>query len=463
MKKPMKKLWSGRFKEKTAKSVESFTESISFDRRLYKYDIAGSIAHANMLGRQGIIPKADAKKIISGLKEILKEIESGRFRFKPGLEDIHMNIEAALIEKIGPSGGRLHTARSRNDQIALDIRLYLREKTNGIISLLKRLETTMLNTAERNMDAIMPGYTHMQRAQPVFLSHHLLSYLWMFERDRQRLADSLKRINILPLGSCALAGTTLPIDREYAAALLGFDKVSENSIDAVSDRDFIIEFIAAASILMMHLSRLSGELVLWSTTEFSFIELPDAYSTGSSIMPQKKNPDVAELIRGKTGRVYGSLFNILTVMKGLPLSYNRDFQEDKPPLFDTVDTVEACLTVLNEMFPEIKFNKERMLDAAYRGFSTATDMAEYLVKRGIPFRDAHEIIGRIVLYAIENRKELGGLGLDELRRFSRHFAKDVFEAIKVDVSVKGKKSEGGTSPESVKKQIKELKSLLREP
>ncbi|MEK7742009.1 MAG: argininosuccinate lyase, partial [Nitrospirota bacterium] len=379
-------------------------ESISFDRRLWKYDIEGSIAHAKMLGKQKIISQKDSSAIINGLKNIAGEIETGRFRFAVELEDIHMNIEAALIKNIGDAGKKLHTARSRNDQVALDLRLYLRAETKEIISLIKNLQKTLLKAAENNIGVIMPGYTHLQRAQPVLLSHHLLAYVEMLRRDRERFEDSLKRINVLPLGSCALAGTSLPVDRSYVAKLLGFKAIAENSIDAVSDRDFAIEFLTDAGILMMHLSRFAEELILWSTEEFSFIELPDAFTTGSSIMPQKKNPDVAELIRGKSGRIYGNMIALMTVMKGLPLAYNRDMQEDKTPVFDTVDTIKSCLTVLAQMMPQIKFMKERMRDAAGRAYSTATDIAEYLVKKGVPFRQAHEITGKIVRYCIKNKK-----------------------------------------------------------
>ena len=377
----MKKPWAGRFTEKTSKTAEHFTESISFDRRLWKYDIEGSIAHAKMLGKQKIISQKDSSAIISGLKNIAGEIETGRFRFAVELEDIHMNIEAALIKNIGDAGKKLHTARSRNDQVALDLRLYLRAETKETIALIKNLQKTLLNAAENNIGIIMPGYTHLQRAQPVLLSHHLLAYVEMLRRDRERFEDSLKRINVLPLGSCALAGTSLPVDRPYVAKLLGFKAIAENSIDAVSDRDFAIEFLTDAGILMMHLSRFAEELILWSTEEFSFIELPDAFTTGSSIMPQKKNPDVAELIRGKSGRIYGNMIALMTVMKGLPLAYNRDMQEDKMPVFDTVDTVKSCLTVLAQMMPQIKFMSERMREAAGKAYSTATDIAEYLVKK----------------------------------------------------------------------------------
>ncbi|GAB4415248.1 MAG: hypothetical protein OHK0032_11420 [Thermodesulfovibrionales bacterium] len=452
----MKKLWAGRFKGKTSKIVESFTESIAFDRRLWRYDIDGSIAHARMLGKQGIIPEEDSERIIKGLKEIADEIESGRFRFREDLEDIHMNIEAALIKKIGSTGKKLHTARSRNDQVALDLRLYLRDEIAKIISTITNLQKTLLNMAEKYIDYIMPGYTHMQRAQSVLLSHHLLAYVEMLGRDKERFRDAMRRVNVLPLGACALAGTSLPIDREFVARLLGFEDVAENSIDAVSDRDFAIEFLSDAGMLMMHLSRLAEEIVLWSTEEFSFIELPDAFTTGSSIMPQKKNPDVAELIRGKTGRVYGGLISLLTTMKGLPLSYNRDMQEDKIPVFDSVDTVRACLSVLDEMLRSIKFNKQKMAAAASEGYSTATDIAEYLVRKGMPFREAHETTGRIVLYCIENRKRLEDLKLREFRRFSRLIDEGIYTHLNAEGSAMAKRSRGGTSPIEVKKQIKRL-------
>jgi len=457
----MKKPWAGRFAGKTSKIAEAFTESISFDKRLWRYDIEGSIAHARMLGKQGIIPHKDSAKIISGLKSIAKEMEADKFKFSEELEDIHMNIEAALVKKTGSAGKKLHTARSRNDQVALDLRLYLRDETKGIISLIKNFQKTILSMAEKYGGIIMPGYTHLQRAQPVLLSHHLLAYIEMLQRDRNRFEDALKRINILPLGSCALSGTTLPIDRVYVAKLLGFEGLSENSMDAVSDRDFAIEFLADSSILIMHLSRLAEELILWSTEEFSFIELPEAFTTGSSIMPQKKNPDVAELIRGKTGRVYGNLLSILTVMKGLPLAYNRDLQEDKKPVFDTADTVKACLTVLAEMLPEINFMKERMRAVAGKAYSTATDIAEYLVKKRIPFREAHEITGKIVLYCIRNKKQFEELSINEFKKFSSAIAKDIYSRIRAEDSIKAKTSRGGTAPSEVKKQIKRLKQLIK--
>jgi len=456
----MKKLWGGRFMEKTSSIVEAFTESVSFDNRLWRHDIEGSIAHARMLGKQGIISKSDSEKIVRGLKEIAKEIETGRFRFREDLEDVHMNIEAALTKKIGPAGKKLHSARSRNDQVALDLRLYLREEMDVIVSAITRFQTSLVDIAETHIEYSMPGYTHMQRAQPVLLSHHLLSYVEMFERDKGRLSDARKRVNVLPLGACALAGTSLPIDRGYVAKLLRFDAVSDNSIDAVSDRDFSMEFLSASAILMVHLSRMAEELVLWSTEEFSFAQLPDAFTTGSSIMPQKKNPDVAELIRGKAGRVFGGLLSLFTMMKGLPLSYNRDMQEDKLPVFDAVDTIKACLAVLNEMVPRIQFDKKRMSGTASAAYATATDMAEYLVRKGMSFRDAHEVTGSVVLYCIENKKALFELRIGEFQRFSPLIQGDIYRYLTVEGSVGSKRSRGGTSATEVKKQITRLRGLL---
>jgi len=456
----MEKAWSGRFKERTSGIVESFTESISFDRRLWRYDIEGSIAHARMLGRQGIIPEEDTARIIDGLHEIGREIEAGTFQFREDLEDIHMHIEAALIEKIGHAGKRLHTARSRNDQVVLDLRLYLRDEITTLISSINCVQRELLETAERRLDHVMPGYTHTQRAQPVLLAHHLLAYIEMLGRDKARLTDTLKRVNVLPLGACALAGTSLPIDREYIAELLGFDGIAENSMDAVSDRDFAIEFLSNAAILMMHLSLIAEELVLWSTEEFSFITLPDSFTTGSSIMPQKKNPDVAELIRGKTGRVYGALVALLTTMKGLPLTYNRDMQEDKPPIFDALDTVKASLAVLDAMVPCMEFNRERMAETALKGYATATDIAEYLVRKGIPFRDAHATTGTIVLYCIERKKDLSELTIEEFRHFSPLIGKDIYESLTAEGSVRTKRSRGGTAGAEVKRQMRRLKREL---
>lgn len=456
----MKKPWAGRFKKKTSKIVESFTESISVDYRLWRYDIEGSIVHAKMLGKQGIIGKKDSVKIIKGLEEIAREIENGKFMFREDLEDIHMNIETALINRIGDAGGKLHTARSRNDQVALDLRLYLRAEAKEIISLIKKFQKTLLDIATKHSNSLMPGYTHLQRAQPILLSHHLVAHVEMLQRDLERFNDSLKRINLLPLGSCALAGTSLPIDRVHVSKLLGFRGIVRNSIDAVSDRDFAIEFLSNAAIVIMHLSRLAEEIVLWSTEEFGFVELPDAFATGSSIMPQKKNPDVAELIRGKTGRVYGNLLSLLTVMKGLPLSYNRDLQEDKLPVFDSVETVKSCLIVLSEMLPAIKFNTERMRETAGNAYSTATDIAEYLVRKGMPFRKAHELTGKIVLHSIAKEKKLEDLTMKEFNTFSDLISRDIYSCLKAEESVRCKTSPGGTSPHQVMEQIRRLRKIV---
>ncbi len=453
----MKKPWAGRFKEKTERVVEAFTSSISFDKRLWKYDIDGSIAHAKMLKKQKIISYKDAGAILRGLNNIKQEIESGRFNFTDKMEDIHMHIENTLTKKTGIPGQKLHTARSRNDQVALDLRLFMREEINKIKKLIRNFQTILSALAEKHIDVAMPGYTHLQRAQPVLLSHHFLAYLEMFERDIGRFEDCMQRVNILPLGSGALAGTSLPVDRKYVARLLNFPAISKNSLDAVSDRDFVVEFLSASSVLMVHLSRLSEELVLWSSDEFGFIELPDAYSTGSSIMPQKKNPDVPELVRGKTGRVFGHLLTLLVLLKGLPLAYNRDLQEDKEPLFDTVDTVKACLSVLIKMMPKIRFNKKTMGKAAKGGFSTATDLAEYLVKKGMPFRKAHGITGKIVKYCLEEKKNLGDLDLGEFKRFSEMIEKDVFNYITIDASISKKGTCGGTAKKRVIRRIKQIK------
>ena len=409
------KLWQGRFSEKTAQIVETFTSSIQVDRRLYAYDIQGSIAHCKMLARVSIITDEEAGTLISGLEKIRQEIDDERFAFDDRLEDIHMHIESRLADIAGPVAQKLHTARSRNDQVALDTRLYLRDETGGLINRLYRLQMVLVDLAREHLGAVMPGYTHMQRAQPVLLSHHLMAYYEMFYRDVARLKDCRKRINVMPLGSAALAGTTYPIDRAYTAKLLGFDAISANSIDAVSDRDFIIEFLAAAALCLVHFSRLSEELILWSTSEFNFIELPDAFATGSSIMPQKKNPDVPELIRGKTASAIGHLTTLLSMMKSLPLAYNRDMQEDKAPLFDTVDTLTACIEVCTAMLPKIRFLKTSMQQAASGGFLNATDLADYLVTRGLAFREAHRLAGEAVAYALDREKELHDLSLAQLQ------------------------------------------------
>ena len=455
------KPWSGRFTQKTDKLVEEFNASISFDKRLYKHDIMGSIAHARMLAKVGIIKKREAERIISGLKAIEKEIEAGKFRFTSDMEDIHMAIEKRLIEKTGPVGGKLHTARSRNDQVALDIRLYLRDEIGEVKGLIRELQKTFVGIAKKNLDCIMPGYTHLQRAQPILFSHHLLAYYEMLKRDFERLDDCFKRINVMPLGSGALAGSPYPLNREFVAKELGFTGVTDNSLDAVSDRDFCIEFCSAASILMMHLSRLSEELILWSSSEFGFIELSDAFSTGSSLMPQKKNPDVPELMRGKTGRVYGNLVSLLTTMKALPLAYNKDMQEDKEALFDTIATIKECLKVFSPMLRTMKLNKKKMLDATKGGFLTATDAADYLVKKGVPFRESHHIAGRVVAYCIKTSQGLEDLSIDEWRGFSKAFGKDIKEVISVEASVKSRKAKGGTAPEAVKRRLKEIEREMR--
>jgi argininosuccinate lyase len=453
------KPWGGRFTEATHELVEEFTASIPYDWRLYPYDIAGSIAHASMLAKTGIIAQSEARRIIKGLEGILNEIASGSFAFKIELEDIHMNIESRLIEKIGPVGGKLHTARSRNDQVALDIRMYLRDEIGGIHGLLRTLQKVLIRLADKHQDVVLPGYTHLQRAQPVLLGHHLLAYYEMFERDRGRLEDCYRRVNVMPLGAGALAGTVLPIDRTYVARQLGFDAVSENSMDAVSDRDFAIEFIAACAQIMMHLSRLAEELVIWSSSEFGFITLSDSFTTGSSIMPQKKNPDVAELTRGKTGRVYGSLMALLTLMKGLPLSYNRDLQEDKEPLFDAADTVSMTVTVMAEMLKGVTVHAHTMQQAAEDGFITATDLADYLVRKNIPFRRAHEIVGRAVLRATELECGLGNLSLTEYRKLAPQIDEDVYDAISVRSSVTRRTSYGGTAPGNLKKRLQTLMKM----
>jgi argininosuccinate lyase len=452
----MEKLWSGRFKKKTAKSVEGFTSSLSFDVRLWKYDIEGSVAHVKMLGKQKIIPRKDERVIVKGLNAIKSEIKNGKFKFHESLEDIHMNIEHALIRKIGPVGGKVHTARSRNDQVVLDLRLFLRDEISETLELIKGFQRTLVSLAKKYIDLNMPGYTHLQRAQPVLLSHHLLAYFDMLERDKERFEESFKRVNVMPLGSAALAGTTLPVDRQYVAKLLNFPKISKNSIDAVSDRDFVIEFISASGILMSHLSRLAEEIILWNSEEFGFVELPDQFATGSSIMPQKKNPDVLELTRGRTGRVYGNLMNILTVMKGLPLAYNRDLQEDKEPVFDTVDTIKMCLDILTKMMPKVRFRKDIMGNAAAAGFMTATDIAEYLVKKNVPFREAHNIAGKIVNYCINNNKLLSDLTLKEFKLFSNVIGRDILSAISVESSINRKKSQGSTSKAEVMKRIQQI-------
>ncbi len=451
------KLWGGRFKENTNELVEKFTESVSYDKRLAPYDIAGSIAHVKMLEKQGILTPQEADKIVKGLNEILNEIEKGEFEWKTELEDVHMNVEKRLTENVGEVGGKLHTGRSRNDQVATDVRLYVRREIREILELLKNLRKAFLKQAEENLGVIMPGYTHLQIAQPVLYSHHMLAYYYMFKRDAERFEDTLKRVNVSPLGSAALAGTSYPLDREFTAKLLGFSSVSRNSMDAVSDRDFVVETIFNCAMVMMHLSRLSEELILWSTEEFGFIELPDAFCTGSSIMPQKKNPDVSELTRGKTGRVYGDLIAILTILKGLPLTYNRDLQEDKEPLFDAIDTVKMALKVNTLIVEGMKPKAERMREQAAKGFSLATDVADYLAKKGVPFRKAHRIVGELVAYCLDRGKDLSQLTLEEFKKFSDKFEKDVLDLMSLEGSVESRRVVGGTSPKRVKEEIERIK------
>ncbi len=452
--KKKEKPWGGRFSEPTDREVEAFTASIHFDRRLYRYDIEGSIAHARMLARQGILTKDEMKAIVTGLEAIQKEIELGTLLFSPDDEDIHMAVEKALTERIGEAGGKLHTGRSRNDQIALDIRLYLRDEIGQIRHLVGDLKAGFLEQAKKEVGTILPGYTHMQKAQPVLLAHYLQAFWEMLDRDEARLGDCLKRVEVMPLGAAALAGTGLPIDREYVARLLAFPEVSANSMDTVSDRDFVAEFLFVGSLIMMHLSRFCEDIVLWSTDEFGYVEIADAFTTGSSIMPQKKNPDVAELIRGKTGRVYGDLMAMLTILKGLPMTYNRDLQEDKEPLFDAVDTVKASLGILTAMIGRLRFNRERMEAGASGGFSTATDVAEYLVMKGVPFREAHGIVGRLVAFCIGRKKALTDLKLAEFRKFYPGFEKDIFGCLTVRQSVNARKATGGTAEETVSRRIR---------
>jgi len=454
------KLWGGRFSKSTNAQVDHFHSSISFDQRMYKQDITGSIAHAKMLGRQNIISQADSDLIQKTLLEILSDIEAGKVHFEEKAEDIHMNIETILIQRIGDVGKRLHTGRSRNDQVALDIRMYLKDEIKEIQQLIKDLQRVLVELAQENVDTIMPGYTHLQKAQPITLAHHLLAYFEMFKRDYERLNDCYKRTNIMPLGSGALATTTYPLDRRFVAKELGFDDITLDSLDGVSDRDFCIELAGDLSVVMMHLSRFSEEIILWSTNEFQFIELDDAYSTGSSIMPQKKNPDMAELVRGKTGRVYGSLIALLTVMKGLPLAYNKDMQEDKEAIFNAVDTVKMCLPVFTAMIKTMTVNKDKLYKAAKGGFTNATDAADWLVKQGVPFRDAHSIVGRLVAYCLNEKKDLEDLTIEEFKSISDVFNENIYDAIKVEKCVNARTVEGGPSKEYILKLIKNNKEYL---
>ena len=455
------KMWAGRFEKPLDSLADDFNSSLSFDRRMYKQDIAGSIAHAGMLAKQGIIAQSDAEQIIAGLKGILDDINSGKLEIVPGAEDIHMFVEAELTARIGDVGKKLHTARSRNDQVALDLRMYLRDEADGIVAATQGLIAAIVDKADENIDAIMPGYTHLQRAQPILFSHHIMAYSYMLYRDILRICDAKARMNQSPLGSCALAGTTYKTDREAVAAALGFDGITQNSIDGVSDRDFCIELMSAMSILMMHLSRMAEEIILWSSWEFGFVELDDSYTTGSSIMPQKKNPDMAELVRGKTGRVYGHLMGLLTTMKGLPLAYNKDMQEDKEAVFDCCDTVKMCLGVFTPMVATMKVRRDRMINAARRGFINATDLADYLVGKGIPFRAAYNTVGRIVGYAVRHGQVLEEIPLDIYESFDASFGEDLYDAIDLSACVRRRTSAGGTGEASVKSQIAFMRDYLK--
>lgn len=461
MAKKNKKLWGGRFTKSTAKLVDQFNASVGFDKRLAPYDIRGSIAHANMLGTQGIIKKSEASKIISGLKKLGQLIETGKFPWRIEREDVHLNIESKLTQMIGPVAGKLHTARSRNDQVATDIRLYCREQVGLTIEDLKSFQNSLVELAKKQIDTLLPGYTHLQRAQPISLAHHLLAYFEMTERDKSRLQDSLKRINSLPLGSGALAGTTFPINRQQVADELGFSSLSHNSLDAVSDRDFVIETLANFSLIITHLSRLAEEWILWASQEFQFIQLPEEFCTGSSMMPQKINPDILELTRGKTGRVYAALLNLLVVLKGLPLAYNKDMQEDKEPLFDAVDTVRACLQILSAMIKKTNFNSDLMKQALGSGFVLATDLADYLATQGVPFREAHHIVGVIVTHCQKQGIELKELSLKELKSFHKKIGPEVYEWLEENYAVDRRTSLGGTSRKNVRKEIQRAERLLK--
>jgi argininosuccinate lyase len=454
MKSEKNHLWGGRFSEPTDEFVKIFGASVSFDKVLALYDIEGSIAHATMLSEVDVLTSIELKRIIEGLEKVKDEIINGQFSWSIELEDVHMNIESRLTEICGDPGKKLHTGRSRNDQVATDIRLYLRDQVRLITKELERLLNALLDLAEQEIETIMPGFTHLQAAQPISFGHHLLAYFEMFKRDRERLQESFKRINTMPLGSAALAGTSYPINRERTAELLGFERISLNSIDAVSDRDFAIEFASNASLIMMHLSRFSEEIILWSSAQFEFISLPDSFCTGSSIMPQKKNPDVPELVRGKTGRVTGNLISLLTIMKGQPLAYNKDNQEDKEPLFDSVETIYACLRIFADMVPTINTNKDNMYQSALKGYTTATDLADYLVKKGLAFRDAHDVVGRAVSYGLKERKDLSEFTIDELKNFNSLIEEDIFDVISLEGSINARNHLGGTSPKQILIAIK---------
>lgn len=454
------KPWGGRFSEATDKFVEAFTASVDFDKRLAHHDIQGSKAHATMLAKIGVLTAEERDAIVRGLDEIDAEIRAGTFVWSVELEDVHMNIEARLTQRLGEVGKKLHTGRSRNDQVATDIRLYLRDEVDELMGLILKLQSALLDLAEREVDTILPGFTHLQVAQPVSFGHHLMAWYEMLDRDRERLADCRKRVNVMPLGAAALAGTTFPLDRPFTAELLGFDRPARNSLDAVSDRDFAIEFTACASLIMMHLSRFSEELILWTSAQFGFVDLPDAFCTGSSIMPQKKNPDVPELVRGKSGRVFGHLVGLLTLMKGQPLAYNKDNQEDKEPLFDTLDTVRNSLRAFADMVPHLSPNRSAMREATLKGYATATDLADYLVRKGIPFRDAHEIVGKAVRLGVETGRDLAALRLDELTAFSSVISEDVFEVLTLEGSLNARDHLGGTAPNQVRLAIAQARKAL---
>ncbi len=454
------KLWGGRFEGESSSLLEKFNQSIMFDKRMYEEDIIGSIAHSKMLAKQEIIGKEEQNEIEKGLLQIKDEIDKGQFEFRIEDEDIHMAIEKRLIAIVGQVGGKLHTGRSRNDQVALDIRMYLKKEVNNILSLLTELGSVLVEVAEKNIDVIMPGYTHLQRAQPILFSHHIMAYYEMFKRDIDRLEDAYKRLDVMPLGAGALAGTTYNLDRQYVADLLGFRKITNNSLDTVSDRDFIAEISFGISMIAMHMSRFSEELIIWSTSEFSFVKMSDSYSTGSSIMPQKKNPDVAELVRGKSGRIYGNLISILTVMKGLPLAYNKDTQEDKEGIFDSIDNIKISLEIFAEMIKTMEINKDKMRESIYEGFSNATDIADYLAKKGVPFRECHKIVGKLVAYAEKAGILLTDISIDEYKSFSPLFEEDVIEKSTIEACVNERKTFGGTAKVEVLRQIEEAKKAV---
>ena len=458
----MAQLWGGRFTRKTDELVYRFNASLSFDRRLYAQDIRGSLAHVKMLGKQGILTEEETKEITEGLNGILEDIENGKQEITGEYEDIHSFVESVLTDRIGEAGKKLHTGRSRNDQVALDMKLYIRSETEELQSLVRELLTELLKLMEEHTETIMPGFTHLQKAQPVTLAHHLGAYFEMFRRDNSRFADIRKRMNTCPLGSGALAGTTYPLDRDYTAELLGFDGPTLNSMDGVSDRDYLIELLSALSTTMMHLSRFCEEIIIWNSNEYQFVEIDDGYSTGSSIMPQKKNPDIAELIRGKTGRVYGALMGMLTTMKGIPLAYNKDMQEDKEMVFDALDTVKGCLALFTGMLSTMKFQEERMLESCRHGFTNATDAADYLVNHGVPFRDAHGIIGRLVLYCIEKNKALDDLTMEEYKAISPVFEEDIYDAVSMETCVQKRNTVGAPGPEAMKQVIQKCREYLEE-